>query len=848
MGFNRELKSFFYLPQTCPPKFERRRECSPRRQGHKDTNGLAIKLKNRFKLYVFLRAFVSLVADSVFSCQPMKLRYWLLFSFFSYSLFARQVPPPTNSELIYQQSLDLSGRLNVLMISLQPGYEDLATLAYYRFGRGAKIMSAYVTNGEGGEGGVTSLLPNELAARRREEAYAVMQALSGEAYFLAMPDIPAARDTARVRSLWNPDTLQWRFVKMMYEFKPDLVIVCRDWEAKRGGSHRWDAMVSDLHEALKMMEPVKSPTDPYRFAPVPRWPVGRLVVDDGRSRGANSPVETIHPRTRKSFKKIGDEAAALYASLGQQRWLWSRQSAPSYRVQYPGRQQVTLLEQGLPVPVSSQYRSIERQLRGLAAKGIGQPAAGLSAAGKRTMVRQLVTVMDSIDIHLTQSHQMNATDRRAMLHWKTGLENLRLHLLGVTVSYRFKDTIVTDLQLAYLNIDSVTGIRPGGKTEIFFPGIDQGWILNENLEKRVPYEPGLQLRLLSPAKIEFTIPHQEYGLTQFTYGKPLMFFVIHRGKTKEESFISRTVLNMFYAPRFTTEVLTPLVSAIEGERVAVRITNHSRDGVRDTLVVRDSILVSNPMAFRLNEKGRSQRDTLVLHWMGALEPGTYVFPMRIGHEPVARFAVRKFETAVDSTKSVGIIRGVENSPTVQTLRRLGVRYSEILWEPDFETRRSDFDVLIVDRQALTHRSWLRRKEDALRAFAEQGGHVMILSQDEEVWNEAPLLGGLRLTRTLEFDEEVPVQGLSGHAILSTPNMLGEEDWSNWIYERALNRVDATGVARASVLLSVPERGFPMIVTQPVGRGKITYVDLSLHHQFLNIHAGSFRLLANLIAY
>ena len=779
--------------------------------------------------------------------KVIQIQCWLFLVLFSYSLSAQPTPPSSNSELIYQQSLDLSGRLNVLMISLQPGYEDLATLAYYRYGRGAKIMSAYVTNGEGGEGGVTSLLPNELAARRREEAFAVMQTLSGEAYFLAMPDIPAARDTAKVRSIWNPDTLQWRFVKMMYEFKPDLVILCRDWEAK-GGSHRWDVMISDLLEALKMIEPVKSPTDPYRFAPVPRWPVGRLVVDDGRSRGATSPVETVHPRTRKSYKKIGDEAAALYASLGQQRWLWSRQSAPSYRVQYPGKQQVTPLEQGLPVPVSPPYRSIERQLRGLAAKGIGQRGAGLSAAEKRTMVRQLVTVMDSIDIHLSQSQQLNATDRRALLHWKTGLENLRMHLLGVTVSYRFKDTIVTDLQLAYLNIDSVTGIRPGGKTEIFFPGIDQGWILNENLEKRVPYEPGLQLRLLSPAKIEYTIPHQDYGLTKSTYGKPLMFFVIHRGKTKEESFISRTVLNMFYAPRFTTEVLTPLVSASEGERVAVRITNHSRDGVRDTLMVRDSVVVSNPVPFRLNEKGRSQRDTLVLHWTGVLGPGTYVFPIRIGHEPVAQLAVRKFDTAIDSTKRVGIIRGVENSPTAQTLRRLGVRISEILWEPDFEIRRAEFDVLIVDRRALTHRSWLRRKQDALRTFAEQGGHLVILSQDEEVWNETPLLAGLRLTRTLELDEEVPVQGLSGHAILSTPNVLGEEDWSNWIYERTLNRVDATGVAGASVPLSVPERGFPLIVTQSVGRGKTTYVDLSLHHQFLNIHAGSFRLLANLIAY
>ncbi|MEX1275198.1 MAG: PIG-L family deacetylase [Bacteroidota bacterium] len=807
---------------------------------------MGFKPKNRFKLN-FLRAFVFFVADFVLFPQPVRLRYWLFLSVFTYSLSAQQTPQSSNSDLVYQQSLDLSGRLNVLMVSLQPGHEDLATLAYYRFGRGAKIMSAYVTNGEGGEGGVTSLLPNELAAKRREEAFTVMQALSGDAYFVAMPDIPAARDTAKVRSLWHPDTLQWRFVKMLFEFKPDLVIVCRDWEAK-GESHRWNAMVSDLLEAVKMIEPVKSPTDPYRFAPVPRWPVGRVVVDDGRSQGANAPVETVHQRTRKSYKKIGEEAAALYRSHGQQRLLWSRQSTPSFRVQYPGSQQVTPLERGLPPPLSPPLRSIERQVRALAAKGTGQPVRGLSGAEKRTMVRQLVAVMDSIDLRLALVHQLNAPDRRALLHWKTGLEDLRLSLLDVAVHYRFKDTVVTELQLAYLSIDSVTGVRPGGKTEIFFPGIDQGWIVNENIEKRIPFEPGLQLRLLSPRTIEYNFPLQEFGLLHHTYGKPLMFFVIHRGKTKEESFISRTILNMFYAPRFTTEVLTPLVSAVEGEPVAVRLTNNSRDGVRDTLVVRDSILVSNPVPFRLSEKGSSQTDTLFLAWKGELEPGTYVFPIRIGRERVAQFAARKFDVAVDSSKRVGFIPGVENSPTAQTLRRLGLRFTELLWEPDFEIRRSEFDVLIIDRRALTSRPWLRRKKDALRSFAEQGGHVLILSQDEELWNENPLLEGMRLKRTLALDEEIPLEWAAGHTALSRPNALNEEDWSNWIYERALNNVDTAGVEGASVLLSVREQGLPLILTKRVGAGKMTYVDCSLHHQFLNIHAGAFRLLANLIAY
>src|SRR3989338_5999690 len=72
------------------------------------------------------------------------------------SVRAQSYLPESGSDAIYQRSLDLSSHLNVLMVSLQPGFEDLGTIAYFRFGRGAKVMSAYVTNGEGGESDLRS--------------------------------------------------------------------------------------------------------------------------------------------------------------------------------------------------------------------------------------------------------------------------------------------------------------------------------------------------------------------------------------------------------------------------------------------------------------------------------------------------------------------------------------------------------------------------------------------------------------------------------------------------------------------------------------------------------------------
>jgi len=42
-------------------------------------------------------------------------------------------------------------------------------------------------------------------------------------------------------------------------------------------------------------------------------------------------------------------------------------------------------------------------------------------------------------------------------------------------------------------------------------------------------------------------------------------------------------------------------------------------------------------------------------------------------------------------------------------------------------------------------------------------------------------------------------------------------------------------------------GKPLIVSLTDGKGKQTYVDLALGHQWMNIHPGAYRLLANLIS-
>jgi hypothetical protein len=773
----------------------------------------------------------------------------LLLCFVFVPCFAQTYFPETGPDALHQRSLDVRSRLNVLFLSLQPGYEDFAALAYFRMARGAKVTNAYVTNGEAGESDIRGEYPMTLAGIRREEATQAMASIDGEAYFLNMPDIAAAPDSASVRTKWQADTLQLRLMKLISDFRPDIILVTRDW-ARGSTSPQWEVLRSDLLKALQRLEPPKSEKDLLRFDPFPRWTVERVCVDRGSKTGARVSVGGVHPRWRKSYVAIGEEAARAYVSLARQRKLWRtgpQDSSASkvglfYELAYPpsGRA-IRKVDQDLPRPVPARFGWIERELLGLT-------SAASKGGTSESLLRRLAAIMDSLDLKIALSSNLAPMERKILLQWKLGLENLRIVMLGIKVSYTLRDSILTKRQITFLRIDSARGIPAGGTTEIFFPFTDQGWIVNESWVKRMPVKYGEDYRLLSPERIDFNYPRNEYGLTQASDKRTLLFFIIHKGAKREQSFVYRGVLKLLFAPRFTVEILTPIVRVVPSERIIVQLTNHSRDGVRDTVFVNDSLAASNEGPFRLNVKGQVHRDTLWLMWKRTLDDGTYLIPVHIREETVAGFAARKFDVRIDSSKRVGLVTGLTNSPTEDALRRLAVKWDRLTVDEHFSEVIPSYQVILIDRRALTLVEQLAGHRSVLERFVERGGHLIVLAQDASVWNTLPIVDGIRLAASQTFDEQALVEIDSTHDMVLRPNPIARGDWSDWLYARAYNLVSGEELSSASVPVRMAKGKNPLIATWRRGGGTITYCDLAFHPQFLNIHPGAFRLLANLISY
>ncbi|MGA3243065.1 MAG: PIG-L family deacetylase [Bacteroidota bacterium] len=778
------------------------------------------------------------------------LRPLLVLAFLGFAIpVSAQYFPSNGRESLHQRALDARSRLNVLSIALQPGYEDLAGLAYFRMGRGARIVSAYVTNGEAGESDVRGEYPNQLAAERRNEAAQALAMLGGEEYFLNMPDVGAARDTDAVYTQWDVDTLALRLGKLLTDLKPDVILIARNW-AVDGSNPEDQVLLAILQRAIRRLEPTVAQKKAGGVEEMFQWSVDRVLLETGSKAGMRVPVDRLHPLWKKSYLTIGDEAASFYKSCATQRlgWYGSGRNRPAitYQSIYSRRSRpLKSVDDALPAPAPESLKGIDTQIASVTsviAEG------SMSSATRSNVLARVAALLDSVDEHLGRPLELSSQGRKICMQWKLTLERLRVGLLGIEVRYSIDPSVLTERQLTFLRIDTVRGIREGDSTWVYFPMTDRQWLVDENTRKTAALRFDPPYRIVTPFKLEHDLPAAMDGLSQTSIGKTFTFFILCKSKTREGNFIFRGSVRLLYAERFSAEALTPIVRAVDSERLLVRLTNHSRDGVRDSVQVNDSLVVAARQQFRLNVKDESQVDTLVLHWKRTLDEGSYLVPISIDVRDVARFAARSFEAKIEPGRMVALITSLWDSPTAETLRRLGVQYTEIKEIRSLPQLLAGYRVAILDRRGMTLMGDQKALVPILKRYVEGGGHLIVLAQDAASWNAAPLVDGLRLKSSNSLGEAAQVEIDSVHRMFSVPNRINWLDWENWLYRRSHNVLSGPALSSAVVPLRSKDENAPLIVEWKIGSGVLTYVDLALYPQFLNIHAGAFRLLANLVSY
>lgn len=742
--------------------------------------------------------------------------------------FALAQGPPDTERFIQLRSAELRSGGRVLVLALAPGHEDLVAVARYRVNAGAQVRITYLTNGEGVIVEPSIRYPNQVAAVARERAYQAAVALDVDHYFLNLPYLDGAASGDVVRAAWTQDTVRARLRAQVEEFQPDLIIV--------NGMERSETPRALPAEFLPLLSDVLDRVASYR-RPVPTV----VAVAEGRQRsGTRSSRRTRADRVTQTSLEA---ARTAYSDVSSVLPL----SAPTYRSlsAYPPSsfRSATDIDGLLRRSIPASVRVLDSLTRSFGGQVDAWKRIPQGREANR-LLQRAVELLGQVDRWLqTQPREMER-ERRILLDRRAALEAVRVRLIGAEAFVRVSDSVLTNTQLTYLTIDSVRGLDPAGETQVFFPMVAKGWILNETPENRAALVAGTPYRLISSRDIPYDLPREIAGLEQPRYHTPWYFFIIHRSTKPERSFSLRVDAGLYGAPRFSVDVLTPIIMAVPGERLAVRITNNSRDGVRDTLEVHDAYVRSRPMFFRMNAKGSTEIDTLELQFHEDYPEGTSFSDVLIGLDPVARFLVRKFPVAVDSSTRVGVLGDAGSTVTGLAIRRLGQPVRWIASTGSGDAELSGLQTVVVPEwggASLRPAEWT-----ALRRFAEQGGRVLVLAQHADVTTglpDSPVRsaipdGSTDSTSVLSFTPD--------DRVLAGPNRLLDETWEGWINRRVPHRLTLSSQT-ADVPLAVGVDAIPGIVRWTVGRGAFTYVNLNLHHQLLNAHPAAYRLLANLVA-
>ncbi len=739
----------------------------------------------------------------------------------------------------HQAILDLGSPAVVMSIAAEPGEEDLPTLTALRMGSGARVVSVYVTDGGATPSDIDGDLPLRVAARRKVEAESVIRGVGGEAFFLGFPDYGFVSQKGSLEQLWNRDSLMERFVLAIRMYRPDAILLASDVRAEGGDTVR-SALIREILMGASGVSARPVPSGPGA------WTVSRILEEaPSPGSGLAAAVDGIHPLWKKSYRRIAREAAQGYRSLRYQFSEWNAGRKGTYR-SLAGRDGASRglphgLIEGLPViPVTlNDAASDVRQAASDAAKGQDETAL-------QSISRAIARVENSIT---TRKASLGSLEKRLLLSWKEKLEDLRCTVLGIDVRFAVSDTLIARRQLFTLRFPKDRKFPVKGRSEIIFPlAIDSTWLINRGEGFRFSFSLPDTFDIVTPEIMEFNRPVSTNGSDKFTLNTRIPFVIAHKDPDPLRNFACRREMVVGVSPVQSAEILTPFVRVTRGERLIVHLQNVSRDPYRGSISVGDSVALETRLPVVLRRSGIASRDTLPLAWRDSVPDGDHPVALRIGKgKPVGVFTARKFQALADTSRPVGLLTGLLDSPLEEALRRLHIPCR--LLDGSFrDTSVTKIRTILIDRDACVLRPDGARTAAAIGKWVRAGGHCVMLRQHPRAAPGNPLTEIAGFAMTCVMAPGAPVIADSTSGILSHPNPISGADWRGWIISRAQSPVVASREADQVVHLRDELTGAPLITSVKIGTGTLTAVALDLLPQLQIVHPGACRLLANLVSY
>jgi hypothetical protein len=485
-----------------------------------------------------------------------------------------------------------------------------------------------------------------------------------------------------------------------------------------------------------------------------------------------------------------------------------------------------------------------------AAADVRQAASDAEKGPDESALRSILRAIARVENRIAAGgERLGSLEKRLLLSWKEELEDLRCEILNIDVRFVLSDTLIARRQLFTLRFPKDRRFPARGESEIIFPAaIDSTWFINKSEGFRFSFSLPDTFELITPEVMAFDRPVATTGSERLTLNTRIPFVIAHRDPDPLRNFACRREIVLGVSPVQTAEILTPFVRVTPGERLVLHLQNISRDPYRGSVWVGDSVARETSITVTLRRNDKARRDTLLLKWGESVPDGDYVVDLHVGKgKQVGSFTARKFQVLADTSRPVGLLTGITDSPVEEALRRLHIP-CRLLDGSFTDTSLARLRAILIDRDAYALRPDGGRIRGAIAKWVRTGGHCVMLRQRPPAVPGDPLTENAGFGPTRVIAPEAPVLAEKGSAVIAHPNSLSGPDWNGWIISRAQSPLIFPPGTHPVIHLRDESTGAPLVASMGIGEGTLTAVALDLLPQLQIVHPGAYRLLANLVSY
>jgi LmbE family N-acetylglucosaminyl deacetylase len=233
----------------------------------------------------------------------------------------RAQPAPESAPAILQDLRDFREMGRVLYVAAHPDDENTRLIAY--FARGRSYATAYLslTRGDGGQDLLGPELGSELGVIRTQELLAARRIDGGRQYFSRARDFGFSKDYADTLRRWDRQQVLADVVRVIREFRPDVVITRFSTVPGNTHGHHTASAVLAL-EAFKLAGDPKA--FPDQLGALQPWQPKRILWNNGgfgpraapQPGGLHLDAGGYDPLTGESFGEIAGLSRSMHKSQG----------------------------------------------------------------------------------------------------------------------------------------------------------------------------------------------------------------------------------------------------------------------------------------------------------------------------------------------------------------------------------------------------------------------------------------------------------------------------------------------------------------------------------------------------